>query len=237
MFFIDLATGDIANSNGEKLSQPIHFTGFQKDDIEFSFISGTEPYILPENCGIVLLADIAEHYNTPMIAAFGTISAERSSAVFRIDTLTEEYFHRVKASNTPCFVDICLQDPANDFSKRLVRFNAIADRKLTLNTRPPEPLKKYYSKEQIDELLSAWEFDFAVAETTAIMLDYGEKPYADLSINRENNQYQLNFSIAIPAGKTGQAGYTPRRGVDYWTAADIAVIENYVENAILNGEW
>lgn len=39
------------------------------------------------------------------------------------------------------------------------------------------------------------------------------------------------------AGKDGAAGYTPVRGTDYWTAADIAEIKGYVDEAILGGEW
>lgn len=38
-------------------------------------------------------------------------------------------------------------------------------------------------------------------------------------------------------GKDGQNGYTPVRGTDYWTAADIAEIKSYVDDAILGGEW
>lgn len=38
-------------------------------------------------------------------------------------------------------------------------------------------------------------------------------------------------------GATGTAGYTPVRGTDYWTAADIAEIKSYVDSAILNGSW
>lgn len=40
-----------------------------------------------------------------------------------------------------------------------------------------------------------------------------------------------------PAGKDGANGTTPVRGIDYWTAADIAEIKNYVDDAILNGAW
>lgn len=40
-----------------------------------------------------------------------------------------------------------------------------------------------------------------------------------------------------PQGETGPAGYTPVRGTDYWTAADIAEIKSYVDDAILGGEW
>lgn len=40
-----------------------------------------------------------------------------------------------------------------------------------------------------------------------------------------------------PKGDTGPAGYTPVRGTDYWTAADIATIKSYVDDAILGGAW
>lgn len=38
-------------------------------------------------------------------------------------------------------------------------------------------------------------------------------------------------------GDTGAAGYTPVRGTDYWTEADIAEIKGYVDEAILGGAW
>ena len=264
MFFIDLAAGDITNSSGEKIQQPIHFTGFQQEEFEFSFFSGNEPFILPENCNIILLGDIAEHYNTPMMASFGTIAEDRTSAVFTVDTMTSEYDQRVKASSTPCFVDICLQYQENDFCKRLIRFNAIADRQLTLNGRPPQPLTDYYTSKEIDTLLKAWNFDLVAGEVKAVMLESGESPYANISLDKEVNQYKLNFSIAIPAGSSesqgekgekgdkgdtgdtgpqgekgadGSDGYTPVRGLDYWTADDITEIKNYIDNEIINGVY
>ena len=38
-------------------------------------------------------------------------------------------------------------------------------------------------------------------------------------------------------GEPGADGYTPVRGTDYWTAADIAEIKGYVDEAILGGSW
>ena len=35
----------------------------------------------------------------------------------------------------------------------------------------------------------------------------------------------------------GPAGYTPVRGTDYWTEDDVAEIQGYVEDAILEGKW
>jgi len=35
-----------------------------------------------------------------------------------------------------------------------------------------------------------------------------------------------------PAGPQGEAGYTPVRGTDYWTAADIAAIHSYIDQEL-----
>ena len=43
--------------------------------------------------------------------------------------------------------------------------------------------------------------------------------------------------IVLPAGSQGENGYTPVRGTDYWTEADIAEIRSYVDEAILGGVW
>ena len=38
-------------------------------------------------------------------------------------------------------------------------------------------------------------------------------------------------------GDIGASGYTPVRGTDYWTAADIAEIKAYIDDSILGGAW
>ena len=40
-----------------------------------------------------------------------------------------------------------------------------------------------------------------------------------------------------PRGECGEPGYTPQKGIDYWTEADIAEIKSYVDDAILGGYW
>ncbi len=237
MFFVDLTTGSIVDSSGEKVLHPPHFTGFQQEEFEFSFLTGGNLYVLPENSEIVILADVAEHYNSPIFTATGTIAADRTSVIFSINTSTVEFNQRVKASNTPCIVDICLRSNSSGHSQRLIRFSAVADRQLLPGNLPPEPLKNYYNSEQIDALFAARELDITADQITAVMLEHNAKPYADLSFKRENSHYKVDFSIAIPAGSPGTDGYSPQRGVDYWTAEDIAAIKEHVETVILNGAW
>ena len=214
MFFIDLATGNTVNSITGQIPLQIHFTGKQKEDFDFSFFLNDQPYILPENSEIVILGDVAEHYNSPMFAAYGTISSDQQTAHFQINTFTEEYIKRIKASSTPCFVDICLRELPDGEFKRLIRFHAVADLRLDINSLPPEPLKNYYTKHEIDEMLKGTVLNFSAPEVNAIMLEYGEEPYADLSINNENNQYKLHFTIAVPAGKPGIKGDPGEKGAD-----------------------
>lgn len=38
-------------------------------------------------------------------------------------------------------------------------------------------------------------------------------------------------------GKPGADGYSPVRGTDYWTDADIEAIHAYIDERILGGEW
>ena len=38
-------------------------------------------------------------------------------------------------------------------------------------------------------------------------------------------------------GDNGADGYTPQKGVDYWTDEDKAEIKSYVDEAILGGAW
>ena len=43
-----------------------------------------------------------------------------------------------------------------------------------------------------------------------------------------------------PAGPKGDTGYTPQRGVDYWTSSDVAAINDYIDSQIggaLNGSY
>ena len=51
----------------------------------------------------------------------------------------------------------------------------------------------------------------------------------------ESQQQQARTNIGITG--TGADGYTPVRGVDYWTDEDKAEIKSYVNEAILGGAW
>lgn len=56
---------------------------------------------------------------------------------------------------------------------------------------------------------------------------------AVISITDENG----TTTATVSNGKDGTDGYTPVKGTDYWTDADIAEIKSYVDTAILGGAW
>ena len=55
----------------------------------------------------------------------------------------------------------------------------------------------------------------------------------------EDIKITLNPDLEIPQLEDLEqgGGYTPVKGVDYWTEEDIAEIKSYVDDAILGGEW
>lgn len=65
--------------------------------------------------------------------------------------------------------------------------------------------------------------------------DYGN--WAQITITKRDGSVQTITINDGPAGEPGPAGYTPVRGTDYWTTADIAQIKSYVDSAILGGSW
>lgn len=71
-------------------------------------------------------------------------------------------------------------------------------------------------------------------------LDPDQTPTANFSGG--NGSYTLDMGIPQGVqGKNGNDGHTPVRGVDYWTENDekeiLSETKNYVDDAILNGEW
>lgn len=56
-----------------------------------------------------------------------------------------------------------------------------------------------------------------------------------LDIARGAEQMAMDVYMDAQAGMFD--GYSPVRGIDYWTDADIAQIKGYVDEAILGGKW
>ena len=80
---------------------------------------------------------------------------------------------------------------------------------------PPEPLADYIEK-------------WSAVDVTVTELESGEDPTGAVT----QDETGTHFAFGIPAGDTGPA---PVRGVDYWTAEDIAAIEDYIDAEILGG--
>lgn len=87
---------------------------------------------------------------------------------------------------------------------------------------------------QIDPNGDAWEpDDYALANHTHTASDIGalDEDALDEAIDTALTQAKASGEF------DGEDGYTPVRGTDYWTAADIAEIKSYVDDAILGGSW
>ena len=76
-----------------------------------------------------------------------------------------------------------------------------------------------------------------VKKTTTSTADDGNNVITVTLTNGTTSTFTVQNGSKGSTGSKGDAGYTPVRGTDYWTAADKAEIKAYVDDAILNGEW
>lgn len=88
-------------------------------------------------------------------------------------------------------------------------------------------------------------FDFSTIET--IKGDKGDTGVgiSSVSLSSSGSSYVLTFTmtdattrqVSFPKPSNGTNGYTPVRGTDYWTAADIQSMHDYIDQQILGGAW
>ena len=135
MFYIDLADGRMRTASGSKSAALMHLVEAQMQEFEFAFFQDRRLYTIPEDSTLVIAGDVVENNETPAFSAAGIVAADRQSVKFIISTNSLEYQQRIHASNTPCFVDICIKSAGDADFRRLVRFNAIADARLNIESR------------------------------------------------------------------------------------------------------
>ena len=110
-----------------------------------------------------------------------------------------------------------------------------------LNTKSEE-ISGNLRRELLDEFGNPLEFEFSV---DGVSNWHTEQSSDDRFYRQRISNINSEWSEAVmmaPGGKgedgaDGQDGHTPEKGVDYWTEDDKAEIKNYVDEAILNGEW
>ena len=215
MFRIDLKTGDFVTLTGKKSHQQLHFVEAQLQSFDFSFVRNREIYPIPEGAILTMAGDVGENNNAPIFVATGQVSSDRQSVKFDVDTYTEEYCQRVKNSATLCFVDIYIKTPDSERNTRLVRFHALADSRLYIEEIPPQPLSNYYSKTEVDSLFSSIANPIKLVSPVTVTetLPGGMPAQAQVSLKTQNNQTQLTFNFAIPAGERGPQGEKGEQGL------------------------
>ena len=75
---------------------------------------------------------------------------------------------------------------------------------------------------------------FGTVTASATSVAFDQPAQATVTTSGTNAAKNFAFSFKIPKGADG---HTPVKGTDYWTEADKSEIKQYVDDAILNGEW
>ena len=75
--------------------------------------------------------------------------------------------------------------------------------------------------------------------TTAVKIPYKHsiKSIGGAAAEPETDTYNQLVQMINNGAVKGEPGVTPVRGTDYWTAADIASMQAYCEEMILEGKW
>ena len=77
----------------------------------------------------------------------------------------------------------------------------------------------------------------SVKQITSSEVSGGENIIEVTLTNGVKGQFKITNGAKGEKGDDGDPGYTPQRGTDYWTDADIATIEAYIDGHFANGEW
>lgn len=77
----------------------------------------------------------------------------------------------------------------------------------------------------------------SVVQTTASGADEGINVITVTLTDGSISTFQVKNGSKGSIGPKGSDGAAPVRGRDYWTAADIAAIKSYVDDAVLGGIW
>lgn len=120
--------------------------------------------------------------------------------------------------------------------------------RITALGEPTEIDPDYLTAAQVEALVRGWiirdlqnpmEYQFSADGATDWHTTQTESDlYFRQRIANIDGEWSPAIMLARGAqGKDGADGYTPVKGTDYWTDADKREIKDYVDSAILNGEW
>lgn len=226
MYRIDLKTGETLTLTGKKSHQKIHFIEAQQQTVEITFVNNRDTFVIPENAVITMAGDVAEDHHHPMFIAEGTVSADRQSVIFEVNTRTEEYCQRIHKSNSLCLVDIYIKMPGEQHSNRLVRFSALADARLYIEGAPPAPLSSYYTSNQIDDLMKNISKTKSFNEPSIYIrtLSAGQQAQASVTLAENSDSIDMSFDFAIPSGFNGAPGSQGPAGNNGYTVHPVEYI-------------
>lgn len=265
MFYVSLDSGKLVNRTGLGIPDcggVPRFCGQETQKYTFSFIAA--PGQMPPDffAGDFFLTGAVEYAsNSPCFRAAGKVDAAAQTVTFEVDTYTEQYLHNVTRPWMTMYCDITRRAPGENNDVRLCNFPAPADPRVYIPGVPPAPVESYYTREEVNRLFVQAVKHADVMPTPSAALvgtvyvytgvdgefkrgmwyichavgaGYGWKEYGGLQ--GEKGDKGEPGTPGAP-GEKGADGYTPQKGVDYYTAADQEELLDKLEDKLLSGEW
>lgn len=255
MFYVLLPAGKLANRTGRGLPDcggVPHFCGQETQRLTFAFVAPDGELPPDFFTGDFFLSGAVEYNSSqPCFYAAGTVDAAAQTVTFAVDTYTEQYLHDVTRPWMTMYCDITRRSPGEVNDVRICNFPAPADPRVYIPGLPPAPVESYYTRTEVNQLLIPTVKHAEVMPAPSAAL--AGAVYVYTGSDGEYKQGLLYVCVGGDSGYSwqkytvlqGPPGYTPKRGVDFWTTADIATIERTINDkveevvnvTILKGEW
>ena len=156
-FYIKMPTGQLTNSTGgEPGAEAIpRFCAGENQKIVFEFIFPSEPPADFFAADFQLTGSTTFNCPAPCFCASGKVDSGSQTVEFEADTYTAEYIENVTRPGTVMFCDLTRKSSADSRDTRIGFFTATADPRVCITGTPPAPQDKYYTADEVDQLLAA----------------------------------------------------------------------------------
>ena len=221
--YINIAKKRLVGRNNQPNALPLILDFHTLGNIQFCLIDDKNQIrALPENstltfAGSVKMGEISQ--NILFLSTTYTVS-EDNVINFTVDTYTEPFLTQIKKKNTEINVEISIKFE-DGHQKLLLRDYAYACPRVYIDGLPPTPVESYYTKTQVDDLISDVKDDIPT-KTSELINDSGYITSSQIDFSDYYTKEETNAKLDEKADLASLADYQPLSGMsEYALKTDI----------------